>query len=112
MVRGKPILIVFYLISRLISGFFSGEQFWRFNRRVVNAWKKIITENPSGTVTVVAHAGVLRNILTHEFGGCPIYDRKFLLTPCSISEIERDENGNMKLIEINRNAHLTGDIDL
>ena len=112
MVREKPILIVFYLISRLISGFLSGEQFWRFNRWVVNAWKKIIEENPSGTVTVVAHAGVLRNILAHEFGGCPVYNRKFIFANCSVSEIERDENENMRLIEVNRNSYLSGDIDL
>jgi len=110
--KGNPILVVFYIIARLISGFLSGERFGRFKHRVVNAWKKIIAENPSGTVAVVAHAGVLRNILAHEFGGCPVYNRKFIFANCSVSEIERDENENMRLIEVNRNAHLSGDIDL
>ncbi len=110
--KGNPILVVLYIISRLISGFLSGERFSRFKHRVVNAWKEIISENPSGTVIIVAHAGVLRNILAHEFGGCPIYGPKFSFTPCSISEIECDKNGNMRLIEVSRDAHLAGDKNL
>ena len=110
-VRGKPILVIFYILSRLISGLLTGERFWKFNHRVINAWKKIVTENPSGTVSVVAHSGVLRNILTHEFGGCPIYNRRFPIATCSISEIKCDNNGNMRLIEVNRNSHLSGDIN-
>ena len=112
MVRGEPILIVFYLISRLISGFLSGEQFWRFNRRVVNAWKKIIAENPSGTVAVVAHAGHSLILPSSRVRFSFVYNRKFIFANCSVSEIERDENENMRLIEVNRNAHLSGDIDL
>jgi len=108
-VKGKPIPVVFYILARLVSGFFSGERFFKFNHRVVNAWKKIVADNPSGTVSVVAHSGVLRAILVHEFGGCPVYDRKFSLATCSVSEIERDEGGNMRLIEVNRNSHLAGD---
>jgi broad specificity phosphatase PhoE len=109
-VKGKPIPVVFYLLTRLVSGFFSGERFCKFNHRVVNAWKKIVVDNPSGTVSVVAHSGVLRAILVHEFGGCPVYDRKFSLATCSVSEIECEEGGNMRLIEVNRNSHLAGDI--
>jgi len=110
-VKGKPILVVVYIVSRLISGFLSGERYWKFNRRVVNAWKKIVAENPSGIVIIVAHSGVLRSILTHEFGGCPIYDRKYSLATCGISKIEHDKNGNMRLVEVNRISHLSGDIN-
>ena len=112
MVRGKPFLVILYVLSRLISGFLSGERFGKFNLRVVNAWKKIVAENPSGTVSIVAHSGVLRNILTHEFGGCPVYNRRFRTSACSISEIKCDKNGNMRLVAVSRNSHLPGDIDL
>jgi len=107
--KGKPILIVFYIITRLISGFFSGEQFGRFKQRVVNSWEEIVLENPTGTVIIVAHAGVLRIILAHEFGGSPFFGPQFSLTPCGVSEIESDQDGNMRLIEVSRDAHLSGD---
>ena len=111
-VKEKKILVFVYTISRMISGFLSGDPYGKFRGRVVNAWEKIVAENPNGTVAVVAHSFVLRNILTHEFGGNPVFTPKFILTTCSVSEIERDENGNMRLIELSRNSHLPKEIDL
>lgn len=111
-VKDKRILVFVYTITRMISGFLSGDRYGKFRGRVVNAWEKIVAENPNGTVAVVAHSFVLRNILTHEFGGNPVFTPKFVLTTCSVSEVERDENGNMRLIEVSRNSHLPKEIDL
>lgn len=111
-VKEKKILIFIYTISRMISGFLSGDRYGKFRGRVVNAWEKIVAENPNGTIAVVAHSFVLRNILTHEFGGNPVFTPKFVLTTCSVSEIERDKDGKMRLIEVSRDSHLPKEIDL
>ena len=111
-IKGKTVLVVLNIVVRLIVSSFSGERFGKFKGRVVNAWEKIVAENSNGVVVVVAHSGVLRAILTHEFGGSHIFNPKFVLTTSSVTEIEHDEEGNMKLIEISRNSHLPGDIDL
>jgi broad specificity phosphatase PhoE len=109
-IKGKPILIALNALSRIISGAFAGESFSKFNRRVIESWKKIVAENPSGTVVVVAHSGVLRAILANEFGGNPVYDKKYVLTTCSISEITGEKSGKMKLVELSRKSHLPKDI--
>jgi broad specificity phosphatase PhoE len=109
-IKGKPILITLNTLSRLISGALAGESFSKFNRRVLESWKKIVAENPSGTIVVVAHSGVLRAILANEFGGNPVYDKKYVLTTCSISEIVGKKSGQMKLVEVSRNSHLPKDI--
>ena len=107
--KGKPIMLVFYVFTRLFSGFLSGERFSRFKHRVVTAWNEILSGNPSGTVVIVTHSGVLRNILSHEFGGSPFFGPKFSLTPCGITEIEWYPDGNIRMIEVSRDAHLIGD---
>ena len=109
-IKGKPILIMLNTLSRLISGALAGESFKKFNRRVVQSWKKIVAENPSGTVVLVAHSGVLRAILANEFGGNPVYDKKYVLTTCSITEIIGEKNGQMKLVKVSRDSHLPKDI--
>ncbi|MCD6356164.1 MAG: histidine phosphatase family protein [Anaerolineaceae bacterium] len=110
--RGNEFLVLLYLISRLLSGRVSGERFSKFKRRIIDAWEKIADDNPSGTVVVVAHSGVLRIIFTHIFGGNPIYNKKFSFATGSISEIERDEKGEFHLIKVNRSDHLPAEIDL
>ena len=36
--RGNEFLVLLYLISRLLSGWVSGERFSKFKRRIIDAW--------------------------------------------------------------------------
>lgn len=107
-VKTKPLIIPFYAYTRIVISTLTGEPFWKFKSRVVKAWEAIKADHPSGTIAIVAHAGVLRHILRHEFGG-PVYSRKFGLTAASVSEIEVNGRGKTRFIQINQNAHLPGD---
>jgi broad specificity phosphatase PhoE len=107
-VKTKPLIIPFYSYTRVAISTLTGEPFWAFRNRVVRTWETIKSDNPSGTIGVVAHSGVLRHILRHEFGG-PRTSKKYTLTTASVSEIEVDGRGNARIIQINQNAHLPGD---
>ena len=111
-IRGKKFFTFLYIKARLIGGFISGETFAAFRRRVSNAWDRIVKENPAGNVVIVAHSGVLRIIFTHVFGGDSVYNKKFIFSTGSVSEIEYDQQGKFQLVAINRNEHLPKDIDL
>ncbi|MDP2966512.1 MAG: histidine phosphatase family protein [Pelolinea sp.] len=107
-VKDRKSLIPFYIFTRVSISTLTGEPFWQFRQRVVNAWRKIKEENSSGTIAIVAHSGVLRTILTHEFGGTRFDTEKYSLTACSVSRIE--VNGNSPhIISLNENSHLPGD---
>lgn len=42
-----------------------GENLLRFEKRIINAWKKMITEFQGKHILLVSHAGVIRVILCH-----------------------------------------------
>jgi broad specificity phosphatase PhoE len=107
-VKTKPLIIPLYTYTRIIISTLTGEPFWKFKNRVITAWEAIKTDHPSGTIAVVAHSGVLRHILRHEFGGHRS-SKKFGLTAASVSEIEVDGRGNAQIVKINQNTHLPGD---
>lgn len=106
LVRDNKLLIIAYLIMRLVVALFSGESLRHFRRRVVSGWEKIKQESGYDTCVVVGHAGVLRSILVHEFGGPYLSVDRFSLNACSISEIEIDPMGNARIIRLNDTSHL------
>jgi broad specificity phosphatase PhoE len=85
----------------------SGESKSKFENRVLKGWSAITAENPSGTVIVVAHSGVLNTILLH------LFDTQFLngnayhhLNPCSITEVKVDPEGHAEMIKLNGRSHI------
>lgn len=106
LVRDKKLLIVLYLVMRLVVAMFSGESLRHFRWRVVSGWQQVKKENDEGACVVVAHAGVLRAILTHEFGGPYLSVDRFSLHACSISEIEILPGKQARIISLNDTAHL------
>lgn len=106
LVRDHKVLVVGYLIMRIISAAFSGESLGHFRRRVQHGWEQIKQENDGGSCALVGHAGVLRAILTYEFGGPYLSVDRFSLNACSISEIEITSNGGARIIQLNDTSHL------
>ncbi len=107
-VKTKPLIVPFYQTTRITISTLTGEPFWAFRKRVERIWGTIKSENPSGTIAVVAHSGVLRHILRYEFGGSRS-SKQYGLTTASVSELEVDGQGNAHIIKLNQNAHLPGD---
>jgi len=107
-VKTKPLIIPLYSYARITISTLTGEPFWKFKQRVVKTWDSLKKENPSGTIAVVAHSGVLRRILQYEFGGSRL-SKNFGMTAASVSEIEVDGKGNARMVKVNQNAHLPGD---
>ena len=105
-VKKHPRIIPIYAVVRTTITTITGEPFWQFKRRVIDAWEDIKIKNPSGSVAVVGHSGVLRNILMHEFN----YGRtEVSLTTSSVTQFEIDANGNPIMIDFNHNSHLPGE---
>lgn len=97
----------FFTLVRALSG----ESKQRFERRVLRGWLEIEKENPSGTVIIVAHSGVLNTILMHFF------NKQFLngnayhhLNPCSITEVSVGAGGSAKMIRLNDRSHIPEDL--
>ena len=111
-VRGKKLLVLIYQAVRLFAGYVSGDPFHVFLRRAGKTFDRIAEENPQGTVVIVTHSAVLRAIFTHIFGGNPIMNKQFGFATASVSEMDRDAEGNYHLVAVNRNEHLPKDIDL
>lgn len=107
-VKNHKALIPFYVIMRLTVNTLSGEPFWVFRKRIAGVWKKIKQDNPAGTVAVVAHAGVLRMILLHEFGGTRFDVDTYPITACSVSRIAVNGKG-AQILSINEHDHLSGE---
>ena len=106
-VQNRKALIPFHLMSRLAVSMISGEPFWVFRKRIAAAWEKIKRDNPSGTVAVVAHAGVLRAIMIHEFGGTRLDINSYPVSVCSVSRISINGNGS-QILSINEHDHVPG----
>jgi broad specificity phosphatase PhoE len=106
-VQSRKVLIPLHLISRLTVSMISGEPFWKFQERISTAWEKIKRDNPEGTVAIVAHAGVLRAIMIHEFGGTRLNVKIYPITACSVSRISINGNGS-QILSINEHDHVPG----
>ena len=105
-IKKRPILITPYAIVRTTISTITGEPVWNFKKRVIAAWEGIKAENPSGSVAVVGHSGVLRNILMHEFN----YKRNEIsLTTSSVTQFEIGDDSTALMIDLNHNAHLPGE---
>jgi broad specificity phosphatase PhoE len=109
-VKERRALIPVYFILRNLSGLVSGESISHFLRRVADAWEEIKTLNPQGAVGLIAHAGVLRAILVHEFGGPYMAIDRFSLFTCSITELDAAPGQQSKIIRLNDMAHLDGKV--
>ena len=105
-VRNSQALVRGYLLLRHISGSLSGESIQVFRRRVQSAWREIKNRHISDQVALVAHAGVLRAILVHEFGGNFLALDRFSLSACSITELEFSSSGQANIIRLNDISHL------
>jgi broad specificity phosphatase PhoE len=105
-VKKHPKIIPIYTVIRTTISTLTGEPVWQFKRRVVAVWEGIKSENPSGSVAVVGHSGVLRNILLHEFGG---KRSSISLTTSSVTQFEVEVDGTARMIKLNHNDHLPGD---
>jgi alpha-ribazole phosphatase len=110
-VKDRKALIPFYLITRLTINTLTGEPFWKFGKRVSGVWEKIKQDNPEGTAAIVAHSGVLRMILLHEFGGSRLDVNTYPITACSVSRISINLKGS-QLLSINEHDHLPGESTL
>ncbi len=109
-VKERRALIPAYFLIRNLSGLISGESITRFLSRVVDAWEEIKTLDPQGTIGLVAHAGVLRAILVHEFGGPYMTIDRFSLYTCSITELNVAPGQQSEIIRLNDMAHLDGKV--
>ena len=107
--RDKKFLLKMYFNLRLMINIFSGEKSKHFTERVQKAWQDIRAQADGRPIIVVAHAGVLRNILHFEMGGS-LTDTRFNLDACSISIIEINPDGPSQMIQPNGVAHLNGKI--
>ena len=95
----------------VINHMFSARKDKLFNQRVEEAWEYIRSQANEGDIfIVVSHSGVLRSILTKEFGELNANSLNFFLTTCSISEIDIYPNKASKIISINAIDHLDGKI--
>jgi broad specificity phosphatase PhoE len=110
-VRPRKALIPFYVVLRLTVNALSGEPFWKSKKRIADVWEKIKKENPEGTVAIVAHSGVLRMILMHEFGGSRLDVGTYPISTCGVSRISVNGSGS-KILSINEHDHLPAESTL
>jgi broad specificity phosphatase PhoE len=95
---------IFNLIRML-----SGEPKQKFMARILAGWNRILNENSEGTVIVVGHSGVFSRILQYLFGEEYLKkgDSYYHLNPCSITEIQINDDNHMELIRLNDRSHLS-----
>lgn len=104
-VKTRKMLIPFYVTLRLTINMLTGEPFWESRKRITGVWEKIKQDHPEGTVAIVAHSGVLRTILMHEFGGTRYDVGTYPISTCGVSRISVNGSG-AKIISINEHDHL------
>ena len=117
--EGKPLIDYRKLekspVARFIDRFhfifvrvISGESIRHLRRRVLAAWQQILDENKDEISIVVAHSAVFNNILIHHFGkNFPKGSYYYSMRPCSISEIEINDDGQARLVRLDDAAHLS-----
>jgi broad specificity phosphatase PhoE len=104
--KAHKMAVNLYYVCRAITGLMSGETLPHFQNRVLDTWSFIRSQADGRLLIIVAHAGVLRTILLHEFGGKFNDATRFTLRTCSISEIEITPNTPSRLIRLNDTNHL------
>lgn len=104
--KNHPFWVKMYYVLRVMVSFFSGESFAQFNQRVQKTWRGLRESAGQQALIVVAHSGVLRVILMHEFGGKFNNATQFVVDTCSITEIEIKKEGPSKMIRMNDTKHL------
>ncbi len=107
-VKDNKVLFKIYYSLRMLAGLVSGESHGHFQKRVRNAWKFIREQDCPKGLVVVAHFEVLRTILNCEFNNQYSDITKFMLLPCSISEVEVNNSQPTHLIRLNDTSHLNG----
>jgi len=104
--KSHLILVRMYYVLRVIISWFSGESFSQFNKRVLKTWQGLREQADQRTLIIVAHSGVLRVILMHEFGGRFNNVTQFIVDTCSITEMGISQEGPTKMIRMNDTQHL------
>jgi probable phosphoglycerate mutase len=104
-VKDRKALVPFYIVMRLTVNALTGEPIWKSRKRIANVWEKIKKENNEGTVAIIAHSGVLRMILMHEFGGSRMDTGTYPISTCSISRISVNGSGS-RILSLNEHGHL------
>lgn len=107
--KHRKFIINIYRSVRLLSGMISGESESHFKERVLSSWLEIRSLHPGEDKIVVAHFGVLRLILAYEMREDVKDITKYVLYPCSITELEINENVPTKLIRLNDYDHISSD---
>lgn len=107
--KDRKLIINIYSSIRLLSGMLSGESETHFKKRVLKNWLELKSLHPGEDKIIVAHFGVLRLILAYEMNDDVKDITKYLLYPCSITELEIYENGPTKLVRLNDFDHISSD---
>lgn len=91
----------------MVQGGLYGEiDFDLFRRTVVSSLERIIAENPSKTVAVVCHGGVINSWAAHILGiDTPLF---FDPTYTSINRSLAASSGERMVVSLNESAHLRG----
>jgi broad specificity phosphatase PhoE len=77
-------------------------------RRVLAAWEIILAENKDEITIIVAHSGVLNQLLIHLFGkNFPKGERYYRIRPCAISEFTMSDDGQAHLVRLDDVSHLS-----
>jgi broad specificity phosphatase PhoE len=85
----------------------TGEKFTLFEKRVLDAWRKILKERETGSIVIFAHAAVINTIMNDIFclNGNKRTKRSKIDT-CSITEVEFNMNEQPKVVRLNDTSHL------
>jgi len=103
----NPFLIFLFAPIWFILLGLSGEKRAKFQKRVLEAWQYILSQNNPGNIVVVSHAIALNMILHTLPCGTDVKKKKrYSLGTCSISKVEIDEQGQPILTQINSISHL------
>ena len=108
--KDKKWVIQLYHKARLLSGRISGEAEAKFKKRVLVGWEKIKSFHKGDDKIVVAHFGVIREILAYEMNESTEDVTRLIIYPCSISEIEVDSGAPTRMIRLNDCEHINSDL--
>jgi broad specificity phosphatase PhoE len=89
----------------------SGETRAKLAKRVMPVWQKILEENPSGTMIIVTHSGVINTLLTQLFGKQYMNGNAYYhLSPAGITEIDVDQDLHARLVRLNDSSHIPDEL--
>ena len=103
----KPLYLFLFAPIWFIFLGLTGENRAKLQKRVLDAWQHILSQNNPGNTAVVSHAIALNMILhTLPCGSDVKKKKRYSLGTCSISKVEIDEQGQPILTQINSISHL------